>query len=82
MLWKEALQSSMAEAMDSRKGELQRKREASMKECLPSPPSSLMRLGWSKRYHKHSYNAKSGVAVIIGKETYACEAGSPIPRRH
>ena len=25
--------------------------------------------GWSKRSHKHSYNAKSGVAVIIGKET-------------
>ena len=25
--------------------------------------------GWSKRSHKHSYNAKSGVAVIIGKHT-------------
>ena len=25
--------------------------------------------GWSKRSHKHSYNAKSGVAIIIGKET-------------
>jgi hypothetical protein len=25
--------------------------------------------GWSKRSHKHSYNAKSGVALIIGKET-------------
>ena len=25
--------------------------------------------GWSKRSHKHSYNAKSGVGVIIGKET-------------
>ena len=25
--------------------------------------------GWSKRSHKHSYNAKSGVAVIIGKVT-------------
>ena len=24
--------------------------------------------GWSKRTHKHSYNAKSGVAIIIGKE--------------
>ena len=23
--------------------------------------------GWSKRTHKHSYNAKSGVAIIIGK---------------
>ena len=25
--------------------------------------------GWSKRSHEHSYNAKSGVAVIIGQET-------------
>ena len=25
--------------------------------------------GWSKRSHKHTYNAKSGVAIIIGKET-------------
>ena len=25
--------------------------------------------GWSKRSHKHSYNAKSGVAIIVGMET-------------
>ena len=25
--------------------------------------------GWSKHSHKHSYNAKSGVAIIIGKAT-------------
>ncbi|XP_071148268.1 uncharacterized protein [Mytilus edulis] len=25
--------------------------------------------GWSKRTHKHSYNAAGGVAIIIGKET-------------
>ena len=25
--------------------------------------------GWSKRAHKHSYNTKSGVGIIIGKET-------------
>ena len=25
--------------------------------------------GWSKRSHKHSYNAKSGVAVIFGLKT-------------
>ena len=25
--------------------------------------------GWSKRSHKHSYNAKFGVRIIIGKET-------------
>ena len=25
--------------------------------------------GWSKRSHKHSYIAKSGVGIIVGKET-------------
>ena len=25
--------------------------------------------GWCKRFHKHSYNAKSGVGIMIGKET-------------
>jgi hypothetical protein len=25
--------------------------------------------GWSKRSHKHSYNAMGGVAIIIGAET-------------
>ena len=25
--------------------------------------------GWSKRSHRHSYNAKSGVGIIMGKET-------------
>ena len=25
--------------------------------------------GWSKRSHKHSYNAKSGVGIIVGMET-------------
>lgn len=25
--------------------------------------------GWSKRTHKHTYNAKSGVGIIIGKQT-------------
>ena len=44
--------------------------------------------GWSKRSHKHSYNANSGVGIILGKETgkllflgvrnkfcYACSRG-------
>ena len=26
--------------------------------------------GWPKRCHKHSYNAKSGVAVIFGQRIY------------
>ena len=25
--------------------------------------------GWSKRSHRHSYNAKSGVAIILGRWT-------------
>ena len=25
--------------------------------------------GWSKHSHKHSYNAKSSVGIVIGKET-------------
>ena len=25
--------------------------------------------GWSKRSHKHSYNANSGVGIIVGQET-------------
>ena len=30
--------------------------------------------GWSKRSHKHSYNAKSGEGVIIGKaSSYMCD---------
>ncbi|CAG2228240.1 unnamed protein product [Mytilus edulis] len=29
----------------------------------------IMDGGWSKRTHKHSYNALGGVAIIIGKET-------------
>lgn len=29
----------------------------------------ILDAGWSKRSHKHSYNAKSGVGVIIGQRT-------------
>ena len=28
--------------------------------------------GWSKRSHKHSYNANSGVGVIFGAATKSC----------
>lgn len=50
--------------------------------------------GWSKRSHKHSYNAKSGVGIIIGQQTgkilhigvrnkycSACAQGIP-PEKH
>jgi len=29
----------------------------------------ILDAGWSKRSHKHSYNAKSGVGIIVGMET-------------
>jgi hypothetical protein len=32
--------------------------------------------GWSKRTHKHSYNAAGGVAIIIGKETKKLQPGT------
>lgn len=51
--------------------------------------------GWSKRYHKHSYNAKSGVGIIIGQQTgnilhigvrnkycSACAQGVPTDKHH
>ena len=31
--------------------------------------SGIVDGGWSKRSHKHSYNAKSGVGIIIGEPT-------------
>ena len=31
--------------------------------------SVIVDAGWSKRSHKHSYNAKSGVGIVVGKET-------------
>ena len=31
--------------------------------------SVIVDAGWSKRSHKHSYNAKSGVGIIIGTKT-------------
>ena len=32
----------------------------------PLPCTVIVDAGWSKRSHRHSYNAKSGVGVIIG----------------
>jgi len=37
--------------------------------CVGDPAITvILNGGWSKRTHKHSYNAKSGVAIIIGYE--------------
>ena len=65
-VWRNALEESMREAAE------EEKRHAiemgSMHEGVPAI-SVIVDGGWSKRTHKHSYNAKSGVAVIIGMQT-------------
>ena len=64
--WKEKLHSSMAEAGQQEKRIAEEK--GSFHEGVPAI-TVIVDGGWSKRSHKHTYNAKSGVAVIIGKET-------------
>ena len=64
--WRCALKQSMMEAG-------QREREIAIQkgnfhEGVPTI-TVIVDGGWSKRVHKHSYNAKSGVAIIIGEET-------------
>ena len=62
--WKEELQQSMAEAGQEEKRIAEK--NGSFSEGVPA--ITVVDGGWSKRSHKHSYNAKSGVAIIIGKE--------------
>ena len=64
--WKRMLLSSMAEAGREEKRIAEEK--GSFHEGVPAI-TVIVDGGWSKRSHKHSYNAKSGVAIIIGKET-------------
>ncbi len=85
--WRQALLSSMANA-----GQEERRiaiEKGNFHEDVPAI-TVIVDGGWSKRSHKHSYNAKSGVAIIIGKETgkllylgvrnkycHACATGIP-----
>ena len=85
--WKKELQQSMVEA-----GQEERrlaKERGDYHEGVPQI-TVIVDGGWSKRSHKHSYNAKSGVGIIIGKETgrllhigvrnkhcHACATGIP-----
>ena len=64
--WKAELKASMAQAGREEK-QLAIER-GSYHEGVPAI-TVIVDGGWSKRSHKHSYNAKSGVAVIIGKAT-------------
>ena len=65
-MWRHALKQSMAEA-----GKREREIALQKGSCHEGVPaiSVIVDGGWSKRSHKHSYNAKSGVAIIISKET-------------
>ncbi len=64
--WKQMLLSSMAEAGQEEKKIAEE--NGRFHEGVPAI-TVIVDGGWSKRSHKHSYNAKSGVAIIIGKET-------------
>ena len=86
--WKAELQQSMAEAGREERGLAEER--GSFHEGVPAI-TVIVDGGWSKRSHNHSYNAKSGVAIIIGKETskllhigvrnkycHACTRGIPL----
>ena len=64
--WSEQLRESMLEAGREEKKIAEEKGE--YHEGVPAI-TVIIDGGWSKRSHKHSYNAKSGVAIIIGKAT-------------
>jgi hypothetical protein len=67
--WQEELQSCMREA-----GREEREiavREGRFHEGVPAI-DVIVDGGWSKRSHKHSYNALGGVAIIIGAKTSMC----------
>ena len=64
--WWQALEESMKEAAEEEKQIAVEK--GSYHEGVPAI-TVVLDGGWSKRSHKHSYNAKSGVGIIIGQET-------------
>ena len=64
--WKEKLAESMLEAGKEEKRLAEER--GSFHEGVPAI-TVIVDGGWSKRSHKHSYNANSGVAIIVGKET-------------
>ena len=64
--WQQELQKSMIEA-----GKEERELAMSRGDYHEGVPAITVIVdgGWSKRPHKHSYNANSGVGIIIGKAT-------------
>ncbi len=63
--WWDALEESMKEAAEENRNAIERD---SLHEGVPAIPV-IIDGGWSKRSHKHSYNAKSGAGIIIGAHT-------------
>ncbi len=65
-VWKRELLQSMAEA-----GKEEKRLAIERGEYHEGVPAITVIAdgGWSKRSHKHSYNANSGVGIILGKET-------------
>lgn len=64
--WEELLEDSMKQAAEEEK-QLAIEQN-SYHQGIPAI-SVIVDAGWSKRSHKHSYNAKSGVGIIIGTKT-------------
>ncbi len=64
--WKEKLMESMLEA--GREEKKLAEQAGSYHEGVPAI-TVIVDGGWSKRSRKHSYNANSGVAIIVGKAT-------------
>ncbi len=74
--WKEMLEKYMIEAGK------EEKRLAEMKQSFHDGVpaiSVIVNGGWSKRSHKHSYNANSGVAIIVGICTLVSETDFVLP---
>ena len=64
--WKDQLEQSMLEAGKEEKRLAEERGD--YHEGVPAI-TVIVDGGWSKRSHRHSYNAKSGVALVIGQET-------------
>lgn len=64
--WHKRLADAMAEAGREEKRLAEEKGE--LHEGVPAI-TVIIDGGWSKRSHRHSYNAKSGVAIILGRRT-------------
>ena len=64
--WQQQLQGIMAEVGREEKRLAEERND--FHEGVPAV-TVVVDGGWSKRSHRHSYNAKSGVGIIIGQST-------------